>query len=120
MLCPYLDLVSPTLSALLVWARVDLFTMLAMQVERIKELSSFSYGMGWWIRFDDELEPYLYSAPGAFGSVPWIDTERMIGGTVAFDEYRDQTAVSARLFVLNELIPIIQKIVDDARAEVYQ
>lgn len=66
--------------------------VLSMQVDRIRDLSPFSYGMGRWIRFDDEQERYLFTDPGLYVTTAWIDTKRMIGGFVAFGEYTDPAA----------------------------
>ena len=42
--------------------------------------------MGWWIREDLP----VYTDPGAFGAVSFIDVNRGIGGYMAIDEYGDE------------------------------
>jgi CubicO group peptidase (beta-lactamase class C family) len=96
-----------------------------MQVERKTGLSTANpvwetrtYGMGWWGR--PELPDVIYDT-GLYGSVAWIDTKRMIGGFVAVEDY----ALEGGFFqswnlVLNEIIPLIKELVDDARQEVTQ
>jgi hypothetical protein len=76
------------------------------------------YGMGWWGR--PELPDVIYDT-GAYGSVAWIDTKRMIGGFVAVEDYAQEGGfIQAQNLVLNEIIPLIKELVDDARQEVTQ
>jgi CubicO group peptidase (beta-lactamase class C family) len=74
---------------------------------------SRSYGMGWWGR--DELPGVFYDS-GAYGSVVWIDTKRMIGGFVAVEDL-PLTGDFAKSWdlVLNEIIPLVGELVDEAR-----
>ena len=53
---------------------------------------------------------------GAFGSLSWLDTRRMIGGYVAIDDYYSLDAGAVRDLVKNNLIPLIEQIVDEGRA----
>ena len=67
----------------------------SMQVDRggVVATNATPYGMGWWIR--EEL-PGVYTDPGAFGAVSFIDVNRGIGGYMAIDEYGDE---APRLFL---------------------
>jgi len=90
----------------------------ATQVNRIEGLTNpvypdRSYGMGWWGR-DDLPSSVLYDS-GAYGSVAWIDTRKMVGGFVAIDDYSHGSAVAAWNLVLGEIIPMVGEIVDEAR-----
>jgi CubicO group peptidase (beta-lactamase class C family) len=96
-----------------------------MQADRSADLpgniEGFSYGMGWWL---PENMPGVVIDFGLFGSVGWLDTERGIGGYVATDDYgytlldalQDPLAPPARL-VVEEIIGLQQKLVDEARAK---
>ena len=61
----------------------------SMQVDRggVVATNATPYGMGWWIR--EEL-PGVFTDPGAFGAVSFIDVNRGIGGYMAIDEYGDE------------------------------
>jgi CubicO group peptidase (beta-lactamase class C family) len=77
------------------------------------------YGMGWWITpADDGGAPTLFWDPGAFGSVAWLDTARRIGGFVAIDDYSTYTAGEPISLVLDEIIPLVEQAVDEARGTV--
>ena len=74
------------------------------------------YGLGWWIvPAEDGGEPYLFWDPGAFGSVVWLDTARMIGGFVAIDVYTSIGAPEPIRLVMNDIIPLVAQAVDEAR-----
>ena len=90
-----------------------------MQVNRIEGLINpiypdHSYGMGWWGR--DDLPESIYFDAGAYGSVAWIDTQRMVGGFVAVDDYSKGSTYPTWNLVVDEIIPLVGKIVDEARA----
>ena len=58
---------------------------------------------------------------GLYGSVAWIDTKRMIGGFVAVEDYALEGGfIQSWNLVLDEIIPLIKELVDDARQEVTQ
>ena len=71
------------------------------------------YGLGWWIA--DGHDGVFYD-PGAFGSVSFIDTVRGIGGFVAIDDYSRTDSGAPVDLTLNEIIPLVQAAIDDARA----
>jgi CubicO group peptidase (beta-lactamase class C family) len=74
------------------------------------------YGIGWWI--DPPLEGgniYLYSDPGFYGSVSWIDLDRQYGGVVFFEEYSGSAGGVGSGGVANQLIPIIEEAFDAVR-----
>lgn len=88
-----------------------------MQVNRTSELG-VPYGMGWWIVPGDEESATVYYDPGAFGAVSWLDTKRGIGGYVAIDDYTRENPGAVYSLVLNQIIPLQQQAVDEARAAV--
>jgi CubicO group peptidase (beta-lactamase class C family) len=91
-----------------------------MRVDRAAEFGT-NYGMGWWIEVpEDGSEPTLFWDPGAFGSISWIDTERQIGGFVAIDDYTTFGSGEPIGLVLNDIIPLVEQAVDEARAAVSQ
>ena len=54
--------------------------------------SGQGYGLGWWIRPQDEFpEPNIYFDPGGFGAHAWIDTQRGYGA-IFLVENLSQTA----------------------------
>jgi hypothetical protein len=59
----------------------------------------------------------IYDA-GVYGSVAWIDTQRMVGGFVALDDYSKMSASVSWKLVLDEIIPLVGEIVDEARLAV--
>jgi hypothetical protein len=63
---------------------------------------------------------YLLRDTGKYGSIAWLDTKRMIGGFVPIDAYTGANPWDSWLLVLDEIIPLIGQIVDDARAAVDQ
>ena len=69
------------------------------------------YGMGWWIR---PLMPGVYTDPGAFGAVSFIDVNRGIGGYMAIDDYSRVDADAPPDFFIGEAIELIQAAVDAA------
>jgi CubicO group peptidase (beta-lactamase class C family) len=100
--------------------------VLFMQVDRTSEISAVSYGLGWWMTPRDWMTPedkestYLLRDTGKYGSIAWLDTKRMIGGFVPIDAYTGANPWDSWLLVLDEIIPLIGQIVDDARAVVDQ
>jgi CubicO group peptidase (beta-lactamase class C family) len=94
--------------------------VLFMQVDRTSEISRFSYGLGWWMTrrswMDEEDELFLLRDTGVYGSTAWLDTKRMIGGFVPIDAYTGANPNDAWTLVLDEIVPLIGQIVDDARA----
>lgn len=62
-----------------------------MQVDRILEVYGGTtgaggalegYGLGWWI---DRENPGVFMDPGAYGAVPWLDTERGYAAFIAME-----------------------------------
>jgi CubicO group peptidase (beta-lactamase class C family) len=93
-----------------------------MQVNRIEGLINpifpgRAYGMGWWGR--EQLPNVVYDS-GIYGAIVWIDTQRMVGGFVAIDDYSKQSTGDSWALILDEIIPLVGQIVDDARAAVDQ
>ena len=70
------------------------------------------YGMGWWIRREN---PGVFTDPGAFGAVSFIDVNRGIGGYMAIDDYSDRDAGAPPAFFIGEMIPAIQAAYDAAQ-----
>lgn len=48
----------------------------------------------------------------------WLDTKRGIGGYVAIDDYTRENPGAVYSLVLNQIIPLQQQAVDEARAAV--
>ena len=69
------------------------------------------YGMGWWIQLG---MPGVYTDPGAFGAVSFIDVNRGIGGYMAIDDYSRVDAGAPPDFFVDEAIELIQAAVDAA------
>ena len=87
-----------------------------MQVDRAGDFG-VPYGMGWWISEPEEGgEAYLFRDPGAFGAISWLDIRRGIGGYVAVDDYTRQASDQPIQLVIEEIIPLVQRLVDEARA----
>ena len=87
----------------------------SMQVDRggVVATNATPYGMGWWIR--EEL-PGVYTDPGAFGAVSFIDVNRGIGGYMAIDEYGDDADSGAPPgFFIGQAIGAIQAAWDAAQ-----
>lgn len=87
----------------------------SMQVDRggVVSTNATPYGMGWWIR--GEL-PGVFTDPGAFGAVSFIDVNRGIGGYMAIDEYGDDADSGAPPgFFIGQAIPAIQAAWDAAQ-----
>jgi hypothetical protein len=74
--------------------------------------------MGWWGR--EDLPPNVLYDPGSYGSVAWLDTQRMVGGFIAIDDYSKATYSDSQNLTLYEIIPLVGQIVDEARREVGQ
>jgi hypothetical protein len=68
--------------------------------------------MGWWIRSDN---PGVFTDPGAFGAVSFIDINRGIGGFMAIDDYSDRDASAPPQFFIGQAIPAIQAAFDAAQ-----
>lgn len=80
----------------------------SMQVDRggVVATNATPYGMGWWIRED---LPGVFTDPGAFGAVSFIDVNRGIGGYMAINEYGDAADSGAPPgFFIGQAIPAIQ------------
>jgi CubicO group peptidase (beta-lactamase class C family) len=95
----------------------------AMQVNRIEGLTNVflpgrTYGMGWFGR--EDLPPTVFYDPGGYGSVAWLDTQRMVAGFIAIDDYSKSTYSDSQELTLYEIIPLVGQIVDEARLEVGQ
>ena len=87
----------------------------SMQVDRggVVTTNATPYGMGWWIRED---LPGVYTDPGAFGAVSFIDVNRGIGGYMAIDEYGDEADSGAPPgFFIGQAIGAIQAAWDAAQ-----
>jgi len=87
----------------------------SMQVDRggVVATNATPYGMGWWIRED---LPGVYTDPGAFGAVSFIDVNRGIGGYMAIDEYGDEADSGAPPgFFIGQAIGAIQAAWDAAQ-----
>jgi CubicO group peptidase (beta-lactamase class C family) len=87
-----------------------------MQVDRGGEFGT-PYGMGWWIMQDEEGgAPTIFTDPGAFGAISWLDIERGIGGYVAIDEYARVDSGAPIALVQGEIIQMVADAVDAAIA----
>ena len=87
----------------------------SMQTDRggVVSINATPYGMGWWIRED---LPGVFTDPGAFGAVSFIDINRGIGGYMAIDEYGDEADSGAPPgFFIGQAIPAIQAAWDAAQ-----
>ena len=87
----------------------------SMQTDRggVVTTNPTPYGMGWWIRED---LPGVFTDPGAFGAVSFIDVNRGIGGYMAIDEYGDEADSGAPPgFFIGQAIPAIQAAWDAAQ-----
>ena len=87
----------------------------SMQVDRggVVTTNATPYGMGWWIRED---LPGVFTDPGAFGAVSFIDVNRGIGGYMAIDEYGDEADSNAPpAFFIGQAIAAIQAAWDAAQ-----
>ena len=87
----------------------------SMQTDRggVVSINATPYGMGWWIRED---LPGVFTDPGAFGAVSFIDINRGIGGYMAIDEYGDEADSGAPPgFFIGQAIPAIQAAWDGAQ-----
>jgi len=87
----------------------------SMQVDRggVVATNATPYGMGWWIRED---LPGVYTDPGAFGAVSFIDVNRGIGGYMAINEYGQEADSGAPPgFFIGQAIPAIQAAWDAAQ-----
>ena len=87
----------------------------SMQVDRggVVATNATPYGMGWWILSDN---PGVFTDPGAFGAVSFIDVNRGIGGYMAIDEYDDAADRGAPpRFFIEQAIPAIQAAWDAAQ-----
>ena len=87
----------------------------SMQTDRggVVTTNATPYGMGWWIRED---LPGVFTDPGAFGAVSFIDVNRGIGGYMAIDEYGDAADSGAPPgFFIGQAIPAIQAAWDAAQ-----
>ena len=87
----------------------------SMQTDRggVVSINATPYGMGWWIQ---EALPGVFTDPGAFGAVSFIDINRGIGGYMAIDEYGDEADSGAPPgFFVKQAIPAIQAAWDAAQ-----
>jgi CubicO group peptidase (beta-lactamase class C family) len=87
----------------------------SMQTDRggVVATNATPYGMGWWIQED---LPGVFTDPGAFGAVSFIDINRGIGGYMAIDEYGDEADSGAPpSFFIAQAIPAIQAAWDAAQ-----
>ncbi|MEH6570950.1 MAG: serine hydrolase, partial [Halioglobus sp.] len=85
-----------------------------MRIERTpSQNGARGYGMGWWSEpVEEGSSIYLYTDPGAWGSVSWIDIERNYAGYVALEEYTGSFAGEGVSMVIDELIPLIEEAID--------
>lgn len=72
-------------------------------------LNPTPYGMGWWISGD---QPGVYTDPGAFGAVSFLDTKRGIAGFIAIDDYTRRESGAPPAFLSGVALPLIQAAVD--------
>lgn len=88
-----------------------------MRVARTEPVGESSgYGMGWWITPAREGGSiYLYTDPGFYGSISWIDIERNYAGAVFFEEYLGVAGRIGSSGVASELIPLIEQAIDAVR-----
>ena len=87
-----------------------------MQVDRGGEFG-VPYGMGWWItESEDGSAPTIFTDPGAFGAISWIDTARGIGGYVAIDDYTRVDSGAPIGLVRSEIIQLVADAIDEGRA----
>ena len=87
----------------------------SMQLDRggVVDTSATPYGMGWWIRPEN---PGVFTDPGAFGAVSFIDVNRGIGGYMAIDQYDNAADSNAPpTFFIGQAIPAIQAAWDAAQ-----
>lgn len=86
----------------------------SMQADRggMVENNSKPYGMGWWIQTENQ---GVFTDPGAFGAVSFIDVNRGIGGYMAIDDYTDRDAGAPPEFFIEQAIPAIQAAYDAAQ-----
>jgi CubicO group peptidase (beta-lactamase class C family) len=87
----------------------------SMQLDRggVVATNATPYGMGWWIRPEN---PGVFTDPGAFGAVSFIDVNRGIGGYMAIDQYDDAADSNAPpTFFIGQAIPAIQAAWDAAQ-----
>ena len=87
----------------------------SMQTDRggVVSINATPYGMGWWIQ---EALTGVFTDPGAFGAVSFIDINRGIGGYMAIDEYGDEADSGAPPnFFIAQAIPAIQAAWDAAQ-----
>ena len=85
-----------------------------MQVNRAADIGQ-DYGMGWWINPGEEGASTIVYDPGAFGAIAWLDMARGIGGYVAIDDYTRRDPAAVYRLVLEQIIPLQQQAVDEAR-----
>lgn len=74
------------------------------------------YGMGWWILQGTATTNEVVYDPGAFGAISWLDMERGIGGYVGIDDYSRADPGAVYDYVLDVVVPLQQRLVDEARA----
>jgi CubicO group peptidase (beta-lactamase class C family) len=91
--------------------------VISMQANRIEGLiNQFfpgrAYGMGWWGR---EALPNVIYDTSTYGGMAWIDNQRMIGGFITVDDYSSVATTDTWSLVFEEIIPLVQQLVDDAR-----
>lgn len=86
-----------------------------MQIDRAGDLGQ-PYGMAWWIIPGDDETATIYWDPGLYGAISWLDVERGIGGYVGIDDYTLTDPGAVYALVLDTIIPLQQKAVDEARA----
>jgi len=72
--------------------------------------------MGWWFEPVNETgSTTVFTDPGAWGSLSWIDTKRNYAGVVFFEEYTGTEATKGTGGIRAQLIPIIEQAIDAAR-----
>src|SRR5690606_34686615 len=83
-----------------------------MQEDRIAEYGGVTidpgfagYGLGWWVSRD---EPGVLSDRGAYGAMPWLDTERGYGVMIILE---GSAEISGDLYA--DAKPIVERIVDE-------
>ncbi len=79
-------------------------SVLEMRNDRGTAVGGPAYGLGWWItKSDSGKAPTLFTDPGAYGTVAWIDTERNYAGYLALEtEDKDGMELYSRIRPLIE------------------
>jgi len=79
-------------------------SVLEMRVDRGTAAGGSAYGLGWWITASESASaPTLFTDPGMYGTLAWIDTERNYAGYLALEtQSADGIALYSRIRPLIE------------------